>query len=86
MFQIKFSRDSEKFLNKCDKILIKRIFNKLKKLKENPFPSDCKKVEGQIGKVFRIRMGNYRILYEVFKGIKMINIINIDKRSKIYKK
>ena len=84
MYKIVLSKSSEKFIKNSEKILLSRILNKIEKLKENPFPSDCKRVEGQTGKVFRVRIGDYRILYEILQKEVIIQIIKIDKREGVY--
>ena len=84
MYKIILSKSSEKFIEKSGKIIFERISKKLEQLRINPFPSDCKRVEGQTGKIFRVRVGDYRILYEVLHKEVIIQIIKIDKRSKVY--
>ena len=50
---------------------------------ENPIIHDTKTVEGSKG-LFRIRVGDYRILYEVDYRNNLIGVIKIDKRRRIY--
>ena len=83
MFNIEFSNQSKKFLKKSDKQLAARIIEKIELLKDNPVLHDSKKVIGE-DKVFRIRIGDYRVLYEVDWNNKIILIDKIDKRSKVY--
>ena len=83
MYKVFLSSYSEKFLKKCDKELCNRLLEKIKGLSENPFPSESKRVIGQ-EKVFRIRVGAYRILYIVFHDKNEVLVSDIDKRSKIY--
>ena len=83
MFNIEFSNQSKKFLKKSDKQLAARIIEKIELLKDNPVIHDSKKVIGE-DKVFRIRIGDYRVLYEVDWSNKIILIDKIDKRSKVY--
>ena len=61
MFNIAYSNQAKKFLNKADKILAKRLLDKIEKLKEEPTSHDTKRVEST--KLFRVRVGDYRILY-----------------------
>ena len=86
MLSVRFERPAEKFVLRFkDKTLIKRIFKKIEELKEEPFPSDAVRVEEyKKDKVFRVRVGDYRILYYVDYEMSLIAIINIDKRSKVY--
>jgi len=84
MFEIVYSKRSGKFLKNCDKSLQKRILQKIELLKVEPVPHDAKKVQGNKGD-FRVRIGDYRILYELNWDKKVILVADIDKRSKVYK-
>ena len=84
MLDYKLSSKSAKFLSKCDKELYERLKNKISNLRENPFPSDCKRVLDRKEKTFRVRVGNYRILYSVYKKDNLLFISDIDKRPKAY--
>ena len=84
MFDIGYSKQAIKFLKSADKNLSTRILKKIEQLKENPVQHDSKIVEGYAESIYRVRVGDYRILYEVdYKG-KLIGIVKIEKRSKIY--
>lgn len=83
MFDIEFSNQSKKFLKKSDKQLTIRIIEKIEVLKNDPVPHDSKRVVGE-DRTFRIRIGDYRVLYEVDWNKKLILIDKIDKRSKAY--
>jgi len=74
----------QKFLDKADKDLYGRIIKKLEALKDNPYPSDVKRVIGREDKVFRVRVGKYRILYVVFDDKKEILVTDIDRRESVY--
>ncbi len=85
MFSVSFASQPKKFLNKIDKIPLKRIASKIENLKSNPVPPDAKTIEGSKNKVFRIRVGDYRILYEIYYEENLISVDRIDKRSRVYK-
>ena len=74
----------QKFLDKLDDNLFGRIMKKLETLKTNSFPSDVKRVIGRKEKVFRVRVGNYRVLYVVFEDNKQILVTDIDRRESVY--
>lgn len=46
-------------------------------------PSGCKKLKGRDG--YRIRIGNYRILYDIIDQTLIINVIAIGHRRDIYR-
>lgn len=83
MFDVRHSNQSKKFLKKADKALVKRIVQKIDKITEEPIIHDTKRVEGSKG-LFRVRVGDYRVLYELDYKNNLIGIVKIDKRTKAY--
>lgn len=84
MFSAEFGSDARKFLKKAEKEVARRILEKIEKLKIEPFPSGVKRIVGKRDKIFRVRVGDYRITYTVIYEQNLILITDIDKRSKIY--
>ncbi|MEA1945115.1 MAG: type II toxin-antitoxin system RelE/ParE family toxin [Euryarchaeota archaeon] len=60
-----------------------RVFKRIKELRVNPFPSDVKKLKGERD-VYRIRIGDFRVLYRVIPEDDVILVFRVDKRSRIY--
>ena len=86
-FNVEFSKSAAKFLEKIDKDIAIRCYKSIEGLQLDSFPQSVKRVENQWfekEKVFRIRIGDYRILYCVNYEKKRVMIVNIDKRSKVY--
>lgn len=84
MFEIKFSRQSKKFLSKCGDELFERIEKKVNALKINSVPSDAKRLKGYVNPTFRIRVGKHRILYEIRQTENLLVVVKIDKRDRVY--
>ena len=56
----------------------------LESLKLEPFPQGVVRVKGYGEKIFRVRIGDYRILYYVDYSLMTIFVIKIDKRETVY--
>jgi len=84
MFSVELGSDAKKFLKKAEKMIAIRIIQRIEKLKEDPFPSDVKRVVGKKDKIFRVRIGDYRVQYSVFYDKNIIFISDIDKRETAY--
>ncbi|MDP3105164.1 MAG: type II toxin-antitoxin system RelE/ParE family toxin [Candidatus Methanoperedens sp.] len=84
MLDIRYSKQAVNFLKSAEKKLTLRILKKIEKLREDPIEHDSKVVEGYNEKLFRVRVGDYRILYEVDYKNNQLGIVKIDKRSKVY--
>lgn len=78
MFQIIYGKKALKFIKKQDKSSQKRLIDAISKL---PLEGDIKKLQGVSG--YRLRVGNFRVLFDV-NGI-IIDIIDIGNRGQIYK-
>jgi mRNA interferase RelE/StbE len=61
----------------------KKIFDSLRKL-ENPFSLPYEKLKGEEN-VYRIRVGEFRIIYYLDKGKREVIVLRIKRRSKAYK-
>jgi mRNA interferase RelE/StbE len=83
-FSIIIKRTPQKFLDGLRDNIYNKIDDKIYNLKLNPLPKGYKKLIGF--DCYRIRCGNYRILYSIdFKGL-VITILDIDARKEVYKK
>lgn len=86
MFNLKFSNKSSKFIKRLESKTKIRIKEKINSLCADPFPHNCVRVEQYGGyKIFRVRVGKYRILYSVHNNENLLVVINVDKRSGVYK-
>ena len=84
MLKIALGSAAQKFLNKAEKQLYGRLRGKIKELAIDTFPHGCKRVVNRKEKTFRIRVGDYRILYAVFYEKNEVYISEIEKRPKAY--
>ncbi len=85
MYFVDLSQRAQKFLSKLDSHIKERIEKTLKRLENNPVPSDAKFIGRESGeKVFRYRIGDYRALYSINEHKKIILIMKIDKRPRVY--
>lgn len=86
MFSVEYENQAAKFIKKLSvKADVKRILAKIEELSENPFPQEATRVEGyQEVKVFRVRVGNYRILYFVDYDHSKLFVLKVDKRENVY--
>jgi mRNA interferase RelE/StbE len=80
--EIKYSRQAEKFLENSQNTIAVRIMKKVEELRSNPSPRDSKMVHGYREKLFRVRVGDYRVDYKN----KIIGIVKIDDRPRVYDK
>ncbi len=80
MYKIILDKEAEDYLNKLDNFVARRIISKIKLLKENPFSMDIKRLKNQSS--FRLRVGDYRVLFEILG--EEIRILKIGHRKNMY--
>ncbi len=83
MYGIVFDKDAIDFLNKLPKGLKERIFNKILSSKENPFhffERLSRRPE------YKLRIGDYRVIADIFENDKIIHVLCIGHRRNIYKR
>ena len=83
-YSIRFARSARKELEHLDASVVSRIFPKIEALAENPHPPGCRKLQG-FEDLWRIRVGRYRVVYQVLDDEQMIDIIAVRHRSQAYR-
>ena len=81
-YKITISRLAQKQLDKLPDILAFRLIEAIYELAINPRPVGYKKLKGRDG--YRIRIGDYRIIYEIFDKELLIAVVSLGHRKDIY--
>lgn len=84
-YKIVWKRSAQKELKQLPKIAIERVIQAVEQLSESPCPSGVKKLAGT-DHTYRLRVGNYRIVYCVLASILTIEIIRVRHRKDVYRK
>lgn len=82
-YQVIFSRSARKELETLDAATVNRIFPRIEDLRNDPRPSGCRKLVGSEN-TWRIRVGDYRVLYSLDDNYNTIDIVAVRHRSKAY--
>jgi mRNA interferase RelE/StbE len=82
-FQIILPKSVQKELDRLPDELVGRILARLAGLENNPRPADVKKLKGRAA--WRIRVGDYRVIYEIHDRILQIIVITVGHRREIYR-
>ncbi len=81
-YSLNFTKRALKELEKIHEPFYTNIKQAIYNLTENPRPVGCKKLKDRDG--YRIRIGNYRVIYNIFDKQLVIDIITIGDRKDIY--
>jgi mRNA interferase RelE/StbE len=83
-YNITFKPSVEKDLRPLPKSVVARVMERIEKLKDEPFPHQAVKLSGT-ERLYRIRVGDYRIVYEIDTEAKQITIQYIRHRREVYR-
>ena len=75
-YRLEWRRSTKKDLRRIPPQEVAKIVRVVEGLIDNPFPTGCRKLVSS-ERAYRIRVGNYRILYEVFSDILIIELIRL---------
>lgn len=81
MYKIVFQKSALKFIKKQDRKTQGRLLDAINQL---PMGTDIKKLQGL--EMYRMRVGDMRVLYTIDDVIYVISIENIDNRGDVYKR
>ena len=82
-YTILIERYAQKQIIKLDKKIIAVIKASIADLADNPRPYGYKKLKGE--DAYRIRVGDYRVIYEIDDGKIIVIVVSVGHRKDIYK-
>jgi mRNA interferase RelE/StbE len=84
-YDVALTSSAEKELKKLSSQLTARIVPRLENLASNPRPSGCKKLVGGDDE-WRIRVGDYRVVYTIDDARLLVEVTRIRHRSEVYER
>ena len=81
-YLVELSPASKKQLRKLAPDIQERILAKLEDLAQNPRPVGVKKLEGKNS--YRIRVGDYRVIYEIQDNVLLVTVVRVGHRRDVY--
>jgi mRNA interferase RelE/StbE len=83
-YRVEFDDEAGKQLRKLDKAARSRILLAIDKLETDPRPDGVKKLKGYENR-WRIRVGDWRVVYRIEDGLLVIIVVAVGRRSKVYR-
>jgi mRNA interferase RelE/StbE len=84
-YYVALTSSAEKELRRLSGQLIARIISRLENLASNPRPPGCKKLQGG-DREWRIRVGDYRVVYTIDNTKLLVEVTRIRHRSEVYQR
>lgn len=82
-YRVEFTTAAAKEIRKLDLGIRRRILTSISELEQNPRPSGCKKLTGE-SNAWRIRVGDYRVLFEVVDELLVVTVVRVAHRREVY--
>lgn len=82
MYKVRVERKAQKKLSKIPEPYYSNLKTAILDLGNNPRPQGYKKLKGRDG--YRIRVANYRIIYEIQESILLVDVVDLGHRKDIY--
>ncbi|GAB3642130.1 type II toxin-antitoxin system RelE family toxin [Spirosoma arcticum] len=83
MYEILITETAEKTLDKLPVQTAERLIKAIYKLAHQPRPPKCVKLSGSEN--YRIRVGDYRIIYSILDDMLLIEVLKVGNRKDVYK-
>jgi len=83
-YEITYTRSALKTLRKLDREIARRALRAIDALAQDPRPPGCRQLKGGAGEI-RIRIGDYRVIYEVHDAEVVILVLHIGHRREVYR-
>lgn len=83
-YNVNFKPSVEKDLRSLSRTLVSRVMERIERLKTDPFPRQAIKLSGT-ERLYRVRVGDYRIVYEVDIQAEQITIHYVRHRREVYR-
>jgi mRNA interferase RelE/StbE len=84
-YKIEWKRSARKELESLPQQIVARLFEAITDLANNPYPSGVRKLAGS-EQAYRIRVGDYRVIYSIHNAQLIIEIIRVKHRKDVYKR
>jgi len=84
VYEVFLERAAERDLKSLSVQIFQRILPRIKSLAQNPRPSGCHKLSGSRND-WRIRVGDYRIIYEINERAKVVRVMRVRHRREVYR-
>jgi mRNA interferase RelE/StbE len=82
-YALRFVRSARKDLERLDDATLNRIFTRIEALAGAPRPPGCRKLRGAQD-LWRIRIGSYRVVYQIDDASRMVEIRAVGDRKDVY--
>jgi mRNA interferase RelE/StbE len=82
-YKIEIKKTAAKEIENLPSVVLKRVVTHIQELGNDPRPIGCKKLSGE--EKYRLRVGDYRILYEIEDEVVTVYVVKVAHRKEVYR-
>lgn len=82
-YNLRLRQSAVKELENLPRRELARVMSRIETLADEPHPPGCEKLSGQ--ERYRVRQGDYRIVYEVDESRQVVTVVKIGHRREVYR-
>lgn len=84
-YEVRLKPSAERALRKLPRESQRRVASRLDGLDGDPRPAGCEKLAGD-DRLYRVRVGDYRIVYQISNDVLVVLVVAIGHRSDVYRR
>ncbi|MEH2377466.1 MAG: type II toxin-antitoxin system RelE/ParE family toxin [Nostoc sp.] len=84
IYQVQISKKASKQLKQLPVDIQERLESKIQQLAEDPRPDGVGKLKNGENR-YRIRVGDYRILYDIYDDVLVVTVVRVGHRREVYR-
>ncbi len=84
VYEIVIEKRAERDIKRLPAGLLQKLVPSIKRLRNNPRPANSKKITGSTSD-YRIRIGDYRVIYEICSKSRKVKIFRVRHRKEVYR-
>ncbi|MCA1619498.1 MAG: type II toxin-antitoxin system RelE/ParE family toxin [Acidobacteria bacterium] len=82
-YHVVITRGAGRDLDRLDRAVLPRVAREIDALSAEPRPTGCRKLVNQVS-LWRVRVGDWRVLYEIDDAARTVRVVAVRHRSKAY--
>ncbi len=83
-YRIEYEPAASRAVERAEHQMARRLLEKIESLADNPRPPGSVKLTGL--QAYRVRVGDYRIIYEIYDGELIVLVIDVGHRREVYRR
>jgi len=83
-YSVELAPAAKRQVRKLDRAIQERIIRRIEELGKDPRPPGVEKLEG-VERIYRVRLGEYRIVYEIQDKILVVLVLKVGHRKEVYR-